>query len=202
MKIHVVAEGKLEIPVACRLIDFCGHQRGRVYPVRGAGNIGKDAVIYSCLADDDTAVLVLTDFMDSKSPCPAAARKSYLGKKAADVSQNFLLRFAVNELESWLLADHTNFARLLGIRSEKISPTPDTLPDPKKHIAELARLSSQKSIKEDLISASGRQGRLYLPKMENFVCSTWDIKAAQKRSPSLDRCVKHLCTLGTEQGRM
>ena len=29
MKIHVVAEGKLEIPVACRLIDFCGHQRGR-----------------------------------------------------------------------------------------------------------------------------------------------------------------------------
>lgn len=100
MKIHVVAEGKLEIPVANRLIDFCGHQRGRVYPVRGSGNIGKDAVIYSCLADDDTAVLVLTDFMDSKSPCPAAARKSYLGKKAADVPQNFLLRFAVNELES------------------------------------------------------------------------------------------------------
>ena len=202
MKIHVVAEGKLEIPVACRLIDFCGHQRGRVYPVRGAGNIGKDAVSYSCLANDEMAVLVLTDFMDSKSPCPAAARKSYLGKKAADVSQNFLLRFAVNELESWLLADHTNFARLLGIRSEKISPTPDTLPDPKKHIAELARLSSQKAIKEDLISASGRQGRLYLPKMENFVCSTWDIKAAQKRSPSLNRCVKRLCSLGTEQGRM
>ena len=105
MKIHVVAEGKLEIPVANRLIDFCGHQRGRVYPVRGSGNIGKDAVIYSCLADDDTAVLVLTDFMDSKSPCPAAARKSYLGKKAADVPRNFLLRFAVNELESWLLTD-------------------------------------------------------------------------------------------------
>lgn len=91
MKIHVVAEGKLEIPVACRLIDFCGHQRGRVYPVRGAGNIGKDAVSYSCLANDETAVLVLTDFMDSKSPCPVAAKMSYLGKKGSRCLSKFSL---------------------------------------------------------------------------------------------------------------
>ena len=100
-----------------------------VPPLLGGGSPTSSTLIYTKdltlpITNDETAVLVLTDFMDSKSPCPVAAKMSYLGKKAADVSQNFLLRFAVNELESWLLADHTNFARLLGIRSEKISPTP------------------------------------------------------------------------------
>lgn len=199
MKIHVVTEGKLEVPVAKRLIAFCGHSRGTIYPVRGFGNIGKAAGTYACLADDETAVLVLTDFMDSKSSCPVAAKKHYLGKRAASVHQNFLLRFAVNELESWLLADHNNFARLLGVRADKIASQPDMLPDPKRHIAELARLSPQKAIKADLISATGRQGRLYLPKMEKFINETWDIEAAMRRSPSLNRCVARLRSLNTAQ---
>lgn len=199
MKIHIVTEGKLEVPVAKRLIAFCGHSRGMVYSVKGFGNIGKAATTYACLADNETAVLVLTDFMDSKSPCPVAARKRYLGKQAASIHQNFLLRFAVNELESWLLADHKNFARLLGVRADKISSQPDILPDPKKYIAELARLSPQKAIKADLISATGRQGRLYLSKMEKFINEGWDIEAAMRRSPSLNRCVTRLRNLNMPQ---
>lgn len=192
MKIHVVTEGKLEVPVAKRLITFCGHSLEKLYTVRGFGNIEKKAADYACLADDETAVLVLTDFMDSKSPCPLAARKRYLGKRAATLHQNVLLRFAVNELESWRLADHRNFARLLGVRADKIASQPDRLPDPKKHIAELARLSPQKAITADLISTTGRQGRLYLPKMEKFIHERWDIEAAMRRSPSLHRCVARL----------
>lgn len=199
MKIHVVTEGKLEVPVAKRLIAFCGHSWVRPYSVRGFGNIEKKAADYACLADDETAVLVLTDFMDSKSPCPVAARKRYLGEQAAAIHQNFLLRFAVNELESWLLADHRNFAKLLRVRADKIASQPDMLPDPKKHIAELARLSPQKAIKADLISAAGRQGRLYLPIMEKFVNEGWDIEAAMQRSPSLNRCVAHLLSLNASQ---
>lgn len=195
MKIHVVTEGKLEVPVAKRLIAFCGHSRGTIYPVRGYGNIGKAAGTYACLADDETAVLVLTDFMDSKSPCPVAARKRYLEKCTSVIHPNFLLRFAVNELESWLLADHDNFARLLGVRANKIASQPDMLPDPKRHIAELARLSRQEAIKKDLISATGRQGKHYLPIMEKFINEAWDIEAAMRRSPSLNRCVARLRSL-------
>ena len=177
------------------MIAFCGHSWGIIYPVKGFGNIRKAVTAYACLADTETAVLVLTDFMDSGSPCPLAAKKSYLGKRAASIHQNFLLRFAVNELESWLLADHKNFAGLLGVRADKISSQPDSLSDPKKHIAELARLSPQKAIKADLISVTGRQGRLYLPKMEKFINDTWDIEAARRRSPSLNRCIARLCSL-------
>lgn len=196
MKIHTVVEGELEISVARRLISFCGHLCGRIYYVSGFGNIAKKAVTYACLADDATAVLVLTDFMDSDSGCPIAAKKNYLGKQYSTIHQNFLLRFAVNELESWLLADRKNFARLLGVRTEKVSSQPDMLLDPKRHIAELARLSPQKAIKADLISSSGRQGRLYLPKMEKFVSNEWDIEAAMHYSPSLKRCITRLRELG------
>ena len=195
MKIHVVTEGKLEVPVAKRLIAFCGHSWLTPYSVRGVGNIEKKAAAYACLADDETAVLVLTDFMDSKSPCPVAARNRYLGEQAAAMHPNFLLRFAVNELESWLLADHRNFAKLLKVRADKIASQPDMLPDPKKYIAELARLSPKKTIKADLISATGRQGRLYLPIMVKFVNEVWDIEAAMQRSPSLNRCVARLRSL-------
>ncbi|WP_165178187.1 DUF4276 family protein [Desulfovibrio sp. ZJ369] len=192
MKIHVVAEGRLEIPVACRLIAFCGHQRGTVYELRGSGNIKKKAVTYARLANAETAVLILTDLMDSGSPCALAARSRYFGRRAAGIPPNVLLRFAVKELESWLLADHENFSKLLGIRAGKISSQPDVLPDPKKYIAKLASLSPQKAIKADLISASGRQGRLYIPKMEEFINESWDIKAAMRRSPSLKRCINRL----------
>ncbi len=190
MKIHIVAEGKLEKNVAYRIIEFCGHHRGTVYRLKGSGNIGKKAAAYASLADAGTAVPALTDFMDTGSPCPATAPKSYLGN--AHAHQNFLLRFAVNELESWLLADHKNFSKLLGVREDKISPEPDKLPDSKKHLAELARLSPRKAIKADLISASGRQGQLYIPRMEKFISESWDIEAAMQRSPSLNRCITRL----------
>ncbi|MCR5815016.1 MAG: hypothetical protein K6G15_11085 [Desulfovibrio sp.] len=81
--------------------------------------------------------------MDSNSPCPLAARQRYLGKQAAVIHQNFLLRFAVNELESWLLADYRNFAKLLRVRADKIAPQPDMLPDPKKHAFLCKRPSRQ-----------------------------------------------------------
>lgn len=195
MNIHVVAEGLLEIPVAYRLIAFCGHHHGKIFELRGAGNIKKTANIYARLANAETAVLFLTDFMDSQCPCPIAARNQYFGKSASKIHQNVLLRFAVNELESWLLADHKNFSKLLGIEAQKISSTPDMLPDPKKYIANLARLSPKKAIKSDLISTSGRQGRLYVPKMEKFIIESWNIEAAMLRSPSLGRCINRLRAL-------
>ncbi len=199
MKIHVVTEGKLEVPVAKRLIAFCGHSRGWIYQVRGSGNIKKKAKIYANLADAETGVFVLTDFMDSGFSCLIDARQKYLGTDVAAIHPNFLLRFAVNELESWLLADHKNFAQLLGVKPEKISSQPDMLQDPKKHIAELAHLSPRKAIKSDLISDSCKQGRLYLPKMEMFVNKVWDIEAAMRRSPSLNRCVTRLRSLDVAQ---
>lgn len=192
MIVHIVSEGLLEAPVARKLIAFCGLQQGTAYGVRGFGNIKRKIKKYEAsLVTQESAVLVLTDFMDSKCPCPIVAKQSYLGRSAGS-SPHFLLRFAVPELESWLIADYKNFSQLLGVKEEKISVQPDTLIDPKKHIASLARLSRRKMIKEDLMSSSGTQGRLYIEIMTNFITKNWNVTTAMSRSPSLARCVNRL----------
>lgn len=123
MNIHIVCEGKLEVLVARRIIEFCGHICGYKYNLKGSGNIKKEAVKYKDLAINQTAVLVLTDFMDSDSICPLEAKKKYLGDYYTSIHPNFLLRFAVNELESWLLADRKNISCMLGVKKEKNSHT-------------------------------------------------------------------------------
>lgn len=195
MKIHIVAEGKLEIPVAKKIIRFCGHSCGTPYYLRGAGNVRNDAITYATLASEDAAVLVLTDFMDSKCNCFIEARNLYTGNSNGNISPHFLLRFAVNELESWLLADHTSFSRLIGVNQRSMPLDPDKIADPKKYIANLVYNLSGMRYKSDLITRRGRQGRLYIDKMTEFVENKWNISRAKERSPSLARCLKRLCEL-------
>lgn len=195
MKIHIVTEGILEIPVAKRLIGFCGHTLGTIYPLRGAENVKNKAIKFTSLTSEDTAVLVLTDFMDSKCNCIIDAINLYMRNNSRNCTTNFLLRFAVNELESWLLADHTNFSRLLGVSQGSLTPEPDRIADPKKYIANLVYNLSRMRYKSDLITKRGRQGRLYIDKMTEFAENKWNISRAKERSPSLARCLKRLCEL-------
>lgn len=190
MKIHFVVEGELEYFVARKILLFCGHQIGTPYKKQGSGNIQKQAYIYANLVQGDVGVLVLTDFMDTKCPCATQALKVYRHEKR--MPSNFIIRFAVPELESWLLADRANFSNLLGVSPAKLPAQPDTLSDPKKTIGQLARLSRKKDIKEDLVTSSGRQGRRYIPLMQRFVEKEWDIEAAMKASSSLARCIARL----------
>lgn len=190
MKIHYIVEGQLEISVAKKLITFCNHQIGICYYLRGFGEIKKKAKHYFPIADNRNAVLVLTDFMDAEAKCATLAKKKYIG--VVNIPQNFLLRFAIPELESWLLADKENFAKLLGVKINKLSDSPETIPDPKKYLASLAHLSRKKCIKNDFISSSGKQGVFYIPILTGFVQKTWDIDIAMKNAPSLKRCIKRL----------
>lgn len=171
---------------------FCEYSCENKYCLKGSGNIKEKSVKYECLASDQAAVLVLTDFMDSNCDCIVTARRRYLGKRSKSIHQNFLLRFAVNEMESWLLADRKNIASLLGVHEKKIPLDPDMEVDPKKRLADLAHLSRKKIIKEDLFAKNGRPGQRYLEIMEKFVNNDWDIEGAMKHSQSLWRCVTRL----------
>lgn len=69
--------------------DVVEHGVGMVFPVKGFCNIGKAATTYACLADNETAVLVL--FMDSKSPCPVAGGSQEFCQTAWSTDgQNFI----------------------------------------------------------------------------------------------------------------
>src|ERR1035441_9429449 len=55
------------------------------------------------------------------------------------------LRVAVRELESWLLADSERIAKFLGVAVAEIPADPDSVPDPKRLMVQLARSSRRRA---------------------------------------------------------
>lgn len=195
MLMHLILEGHLEEPVAEKLLSYCGHEKGIVHGLRGFGYIQTKAAKFHSLATEDEGVLVLTDFMDSRAPCPPHALDAYILKHIAHPSRTFLCRFAVAELESWLMADRQGLADFLKISVANIPANPDTLPDPKQQLVNLARKSRKTSIRNGIVPEKLHGGIVapdYLATMRGFVRDHWNIAAAIESSPSLARCVHRL----------
>lgn len=129
-------------------------------------------------------VFILTDL--DQTACPAALRADWIGKNQQPV--NLLLRVAVREVESWVLADHEAMRKLIGQKGT-LPPQPDDLPDPKQHFLKLAKLSPRE-IRADLIkekNAIASQGLGYNNRLTAWVNSDWNPERAAQRSPSLER---------------
>ncbi len=130
-------------------------------------------------------VVVLTD-LDQKE-CPLVLLEDWLGSDR-DRPPNLLLRIAEREIESWLLADHEAFERLLGGKGG-ISNEPDRLPDPKRYLLKLAA-KAPRDVKEDLLPRKGAialQGIGYNRRLVEWIRSEWSPERAASRSPSLFR---------------
>lgn len=195
MLMHLILEGRLEEPVAEKLLTYCGHEKGTVYGRQGFGYIQKKAAQFQRLASDNAGVLVLTDFMDSRASCLPHALEQYVLQHIASPPKTFLCRFAVAELESWLMADRKSMADFLKISTTKIPPTPDELPDPKRHLVNLARKSRKTSVRDGIVPKKSHGGVVapdYLATMRGFVRDYWNIGNAVNNSPSLARCVYRL----------
>ncbi len=193
MNIHLIVEGQLELPVGRKLIGHCGHSAGMEDPLRGCGNIRRKAYKYAPLVMSGDGVLVLTDFMDSGCACVPQALIEYRAESVRH--RAFLYRFAVPELESWLLADAAGLSNFLRIARSKIPDQPEELSDPKRTLVNLARSSKKRAVREALVppeGSSGVVGRLYVPMLSEFVESFWNIDAAVQKAPSLARCVSRL----------
>lgn len=147
-------------------------QAGRVQPVL-------------CIADTDGQCVV--DLLTRWLPTPAERR--------------MLLRFAVTEAESWVLADREGAARALAIPLSRLPHRPDEETDPKRLLLTLAARSGKREIRDEMVSAVDRnkQGTGYNLHLGGFVRTTWDVRRAAAASPSLARAVKRLEEL-TEMG--
>ncbi|MBF2755024.1 MAG: hypothetical protein ISN29_07170 [Gammaproteobacteria bacterium AqS3] len=126
--------------------------------------------------------------------CPAGAIED-LG---APLSPNLLYRFAVMEIESWIMADRENFADYFSVDIRSVPQLPDEVPKPREEIVAIARKSRSKSIRDDLIprhsSISAKIGPNYGGVLSDFVKQRWNVSNAQKHSPSLKRTCQRLQT--------
>lgn len=130
-------------------------------------------------------VFVLTDL--DRVSCPMALLEDWLGAER-QCPPNLLLRIAVREVESWLLADQEALTVLMG--SKVRSPgSPDELPDPKQYLIGLAK-KAPRAVKENLVperGAKASQGLGYNRCLVEWVHAEWSPVRAASRSPSLFR---------------
>jgi hypothetical protein len=132
---------------------------------------------------------------DTDGKCPASLTAAW---QAKGTSENFLLRLAVREAESWVLADADALAQALAIPTRIVPRDPDDLADAKSTLVGLARRSSKRSVRQDFVSDfdQTKPGSGYVQALCNVVKANWRASIASERSPSLRRAMRRLEELG------
>jgi hypothetical protein len=185
---QAAVEGDLDEAVLRRLVAHCGAQVGVVYGREGKDRIEQNIRGYNNAAKR-TPWVVLVDLDESE--CAASLRQEWLPEQ----SELMCFRIAVREVESWLLADRSGFARFAGISRALVPNDPDALPNAKATVVQLAARSNKRLIREAIPPAEGSKrnvGTLYNPTLGQFVADQWDPTQAALCSDSLGRCLRAL----------
>jgi hypothetical protein len=191
--VDIAVEDALSETVVRRLLDYAdrGYAVGVAYGRRGYGYLRSTIQGWNRAAKGKPFV-VLTDL--DRYPCPHALIEEWLPEPK---HPNLLLRVAVREVESWLLADRINLARYLSISPNRVPVDPDSLIDAKASLVDLAGRSRSKDVRAGIAPKRGstaKQGPDYNASLSDFASSTWDIDAARGNSPSLARTLARLGT--------
>ncbi|OGP61502.1 MAG: hypothetical protein A2V67_20055 [Deltaproteobacteria bacterium RBG_13_61_14] len=188
--VHLAVEGLLDEEVLTKAIQ----ESGRPYQVLGChGKKGKNYLKDKIQSFNQSAKhqcwIVQMDLNQEEKCAPKLVEKLLPQRHP-----NLILRVAVRELESWLLADQVNLSRFLGVSKNVIPLQPDDIPDPKQALINLVR---HHSLRRDIIDAlvpvpdtSSRVGKDYNGKLAEFVVKHWDVRSARRKSPSLEKAMR------------
>jgi len=190
--VSLAVEGTLDEIVLRQLLK----QSSKAFEVTACyGRQGKDHLRQNIGRFNQAAVhkpfIVLADLDDEDCPPGLIGRWLPSGRH-----NNLVLRIAVKEVESWLLADAERFADFLGVRTDRMPQSPDTTPDAKGFLVDLAKRSRKRGIRDDIIPISGttaQVGRNYVGQLMRFATTSWQIDTtACQRSLSLHKAMTAL----------
>ncbi len=200
MDVIIVSEDPVTTAIIKRLLnEICpeGISIIREDPARG-GQIRQSAVKYNRLAQYHRIIL-LAD-LDR----PATERDAWLENDA--LHPNFMFRFAVDEAESWLLADREGFAQYLGVDTNLI-PEPAALNRREPHnieirtphkssqflMRELAVQATRTELKKQLLPRDRlSKGSEYNTALVPFVENNWNVRSAKENSYSLQTMYRRI----------
>lgn len=197
--VNVATEDELSEAVAVRLVSAAfgdgkvGNRLGR----KGNGYLIKRLPSFRQMARREP-VLILTDLDDTN--CASELVEQWCAGQA--FPQNLLVRVAVRETESWLLADRVGMASLLGISPQKIPLDPESIVDPKQFLLNLAR-NARREVRSELIVAKGAiasQGLGYNRVLSSFVSTDWQLDNAVAGSASLYKALARVRELAGRMG--
>ncbi|MCX7048016.1 MAG: hypothetical protein NTX50_21335 [Candidatus Sumerlaeota bacterium] len=188
--LHIAVEDLLSESVVLKILRRAGgFYVGKSLIYRGSGYL-KNIAPGLNRAARSTPCLMLTDL--DQAECPPAIIKEWL---QAPRHPNFLLRVAVSEVESWVLAHRQAFAAFASIDVNKIPEDTDSIQDPKGFLIDLVRKSQNRELKAGVVprkNSTARVGPLYNDRLCRFVQDIWEANAARKHSPSLNRAMQEL----------
>lgn len=194
--INVATEDELSEAVACRLVRSvsANFEVGLRLRKGGVGYLRSSLSKFRQMANREH-VLLLTDL--DTAACAPQLVESWQGQEP--LPPRLLMRVAVCEIESWVLADRVGFSRLLGVSQALLPHYPDAIPNPKAFLLNVTRRASR-SVRSDLLATRGTmasQGLGYNRVLSNFVDNNWSVDRARDYSPSLSKAVDRLSGLAT-----
>ena len=189
--VHLAVEDALSEAVLKRLLTHTNREYavGTVYGRNGYGYLRSTIAGWNRAARG-TPFIVLTDL--DRFPCPMALLEDWIPHGR---HPNLLLRIAVREVESWVLADPVNLSGFLRVSRRIVDPEPERLNDPKATLISVARRSRSRDVRSRIVPKDGstaKQGPDYNSCLIEFVLGDWDPNVAAARSPSLERTMSRL----------
>ncbi len=188
--VNYAVEDGLSGAVMGRCLRECRLQPGVVLGGHGFGDLKRISPGLN-RASAVVPYVVLTDL--DRFPCPPALVQDWLGEVCC--SDRFLLRIAVREVESWLLADIDGVADFLGVSRSHLPREPEACMDPKLELLKAARRCRRRFLREGLVAEADWgpvQGPNYNDALAEFVDRRWSVELAQSKSLSLDKAITRL----------
>ncbi|MBV9506846.1 MAG: hypothetical protein JO323_17775 [Acidobacteriia bacterium] len=188
--ISIACEGILDRTALSRLLTEHELPLGPVYELGGKTKVDRRIQGY-VNAGRFSPWLVQRDLDDDAECAP-----ELLQKLAPDRSRGFCMIIPVRQTESWLIADQAGLADYLKVPASRIPGEPETLPDAKVALVDLARRSRSREIREGMVPGpnSGRKvGAAYTALMQQFIVESWNPRGdAKHRAPSLAKLMFRL----------
>lgn len=191
-EIYIATEDALSEAVVERLVVEANHGLSIAVRIGRKGNsyLKKKA---ADLAETARAipVFLLTDL--DRVECPPVLITDWLGKRP--LTDGFLFRVAVREIETWLLADRDSFAKFSGVPVSKLPQNPESLDDPKQMLINLIRKHGRSAIKSEILPedySTANVGVGYNQILSGFVRDFWSPVKASQHADSLARARKRL----------
>lgn len=193
-RIVLIGEDGLCVALGSRLIDayLPGWQLAQEpIDTKGVTKLTRELPRYAEQARHVQPVLCVAD---TDGQCVVQWLRAWLPSHA---NERLLLRLAVTEAESWLLADRTAFAEHFAVPLNKLPQHPDEEPDPKGLILTLVKRSKTRLFREEMVAADdpSKKGSGYNIHLAHFVRHQWQAHRASAHSPSLSRAVKRIAAL-------
>lgn len=185
----VAVEGINDEAVVRRLCQHTGHTVGPVHVAQGKRNLDRKLQGFNNAAKY-AHWLVVRD-LDHDADCAP----TLITRLVSEPASYLLLRIPVRTIESWLLADREGIARYLAVSPADVPSNPELLDRPKRTLVDLARKSSRRDIRRDMVPAQGLSSEVgmgYSARILEFALMHWQPDSAGERSDSLARCLRAL----------